>query len=209
VASGFNTDVQVGSQTFHVQTEGRGPASLPTSSLIDTAVYLNGMVVYRRSTSYEPADKSLEFTPEALKQRVEEQHREVIQGLRSNAFDAEIAQSVEDAKRAPGIQVCLLNPKSWLANGKVALDLEIVRRTDRRPEEGARAVALIEGAGPSLVHTGISDAQGKVHIEFPLSARAQPQASLTLVIQAQTDYGRDEIRFAVRPRRKEPAADPV
>jgi hypothetical protein len=167
------------------------------------------MVVYRRSTSYEPADQSLEFTPKALKQRVEEQHREVIQGLRSSAFDAEIAKSVEDAKRAPGIQVCLLNPKSWLANGKVSLDLEILRRADRRPEEGARAVALIEGAGPSLVHSGISDAQGKVQIEFPLSARAQPQASLTLVIQAQTDYGRDEIRFAVRPRRKEPAADPV
>jgi hypothetical protein len=205
VASGFNTDVPVGSQTFHVQTEDRGPAS----PFIDTAIYLAGMVVYRRSTSYESAAKSPEFTPETLKQRVEEQHRLVIQELRSNMFEAEIAKSVEDAKKAPGIQVRLLNTKSWLANGKVTLDLEILRRADRRPEEGARAVALIEGAGPSLVHSAMSDAQGKAHIEFPLPARIQAQANLTLVIQAQTAYGQDEIRFAVRPRRKEPAADRV
>jgi hypothetical protein len=204
VAAGFNTDVPLGSQTFHVQTEGRGP-----SQLIDTAIYLNGMVVYRRSTSYESAAKSPEFTAEALKQRVEEQHRAVIQELRSNVFDAEIAKSVEDAKQAQGIQVRLVNPKSWLANGKATLDLEILRRADRRPEEGARAVALIDGAGPSLVHSGISDAQGKAHIEFPLPARAHAQGDLTLVIQAQTAYAQDEIRFAVRARRKEPAADRI
>jgi hypothetical protein len=29
------------------------------------------------------------------------------------------------------------------------------------------------------------------------------------VIQAQADYGQDEIRFAVRARRKEPSADRV
>jgi hypothetical protein len=213
VSFGFNTDVQVDSQTFHVQTEGRGPASAPAlspaSSLIDTAVYLNGMVVYRRSTSDESIAKSPEFTPEALKHRVEEQHRAVIQELRSNTLDAEIAKSVEDAKRAPGIQVRLLNPKSWLSSGKVTLDVEIFRRADRRPEEGARAMALIEGAGPSSIHSAISDVQGKAHIEFPLPARTEAQADLTLVIQAQTDYGQDEIRFAVRARRKEPAADRV
>lgn len=203
MSSGFNTDIQMGSQTFHVQTEDRGPAS----SLIDTAIYLMGMVIHRRSTSYESIAKSPEFTAEALKHRVEEQHRAVIQELRSNMFEAEIAKSVEDAKRGPGIQVRLLNPKSWLSSGKVALELEILRRADRQPEEGARAVALIEGAGPSLVHSGISDAQGKAHIEFPLPARTQ--ADLTLVIQAHTDYARDEIRFAVRARRKQPAADRV
>ena len=203
MASGFNSDVQVGSQTFHVQTEDRGPAA----PFIDTAIYLNGMVVYRRSTSYESFAKSPEFNPESLKQRVEEQHRAVVQELRSNTFEAEIAKSVEDANRAPGIQVRLLNPKSWLSNGKVTLELEILRRADRQPEQGARAVALIEGAGPSLVHCGISDAQGKAHIEFPLAARSQSQANLTLVIQAQADYGQDEIRFAVRARRKEPAGE--
>jgi len=201
VSSGFNTDVEVGSQTFHVQTELRGPAS----SLIDTAIYLKGMVVHRRSTSYASVANSSEFTPQAVKHRVEEQHRAIIQELRCNMFEAEIAKSVEDAKKARGIQVRLLNPKSWLSSGKVTLDLEILRRADTRPEAGARASALIEGAGPSSIHSGVSDAQGKAHIEFSLPALAR--ANRTLVIQAETDYARDEIRFAVRARRKEPAAD--
>jgi hypothetical protein len=50
MSSGFNTDVQVGEQLFHVQTEDRGP----NPYVIDTAVYRSGRVLLRRSTDYEP-----------------------------------------------------------------------------------------------------------------------------------------------------------
>ena len=48
MSSGFNTDIKVGEQVFHVQTEDRGPARL----VLDTMVYHNGMVLYRRAANY-------------------------------------------------------------------------------------------------------------------------------------------------------------
>ena len=79
MSSGFNTDVQIGSQVFHVQTEDRGPAH----PVIDTVVYQNGRVLHRRSSNYRHFVESDEFNHEGLRDRVEEQHRSVIEDLRS------------------------------------------------------------------------------------------------------------------------------
>ena len=48
MSSGFNTDVKLGNQVFHVQTEDRGPAH----PVIDTAVYQNGRILHRRAFNY-------------------------------------------------------------------------------------------------------------------------------------------------------------
>jgi hypothetical protein len=199
MSSGFNTDIQVGEQVLHVQTEDRGP----NPYVIDTAVYRSGRVLLRRSTDYEHFAKSPEFNGEDLRERVEEQHRCVIEDLRSGEFDAEIAAATEKAARTSGIEVQLLNPRSWLMGGKVSLDLAILRRADRQPEGGAQVEASIEGA-QDQPHTGTSDGQGRATIEFPLPPLGKGE--LTLVIQACGGSGRDEIRFAMRSKPKAPPA---
>jgi hypothetical protein len=198
MGSGFNTDVEVGERLFHVQTEDRGPQS----PVIDTAVYQNGRVLYRRSSNYEHFAKSSEFSVEDLRERVEEQHRCVIEDIRSGELDAEIAAAGEKAARAGGIEVQLLNTKSWLRAGNISLDLEILRRADRQPEAGAEVEASIEGAAQGAPHTGTSDKQGRARIEFPLPAPGKGE--LTLVIKARAASGKDEIRFAMRPKSKAP-----
>ena len=200
MSSGFNTDVQVGEQIFHVQTEDRGP----NPYIIDTAVYQNGRVLYRCSSDYEHFAKSSEFDVEDLRERVEEQHRCVIEDLRCGELDAEIAAASEKAMRTAGIEVQLLNPKSCLAGGNISLDLEILRRADRQPEEGARVEASIEGSRQDVPHIGTSDNRGRARIEFPLPALGK--GKLTLVIQARTGSGKDEIRFAMRSKPKAPPA---
>src|ERR1700732_1106753 len=124
MSSGFNTDVRVGERVFHVQTEDRGPA-VPA---IDTVVYQSGRVLHRRSSSYQEFAASEVFSSDELQRRVEGQHRAVIDELRSGALDAEIAAAAQQAARALGIQVQLLNPGSWLSGGHVSLDIEILRR---------------------------------------------------------------------------------
>ncbi len=200
MSAGFNTDVQVGEHTFHVQTEDRGP----NPCVIDTAVYQRGRVLFRRSTNYEHFANSSEFDAEDLRERVEEQHRCVIEDLRCGELDAEIATAAEKSARAAGIEVQLLNPKSWLTGGNISLDLEIVRRVDRQPEAGARVEASIEGARQDEAHTGTSDGRGRAKIEFPLPTLGK--GDLTLVIQASAVSGKDEIRFSMRSKPKAPPA---
>lgn len=202
MSSGFNTDVRVGSQVFHVQTEDRGPTHL----VIDTAVYQSGRVLHRRSFNYEQLVASDSSGAEELRKRVEDQHRAVIDDIRSGTLDAEFAAATEQAYRAGGIQVQLLNPSSWLSAGNVSLDVEILRRTDRQPEPGAEVEAVIEGALEDARHSATCDRQGRVKIQFPLPPLGK--GDLALVIQARTDAGKDEIRFMMRSRAKAPLAEP-
>jgi len=205
MSSGFNTDVQLDGQTFHVQTEDRGPDPY----VIDTAVYQNGRVLYRRSTDYAHFAQSSEFDSEDLRERVEEQHRCVIEDLRDGLLDAEIAAATaetaaQEAARAAGIELQLLNPRSWLCSGTVSLDLIIRRRGDRQPEEGAHVEAFIEGASGDVPHIAAADGRGRATIEFPLPALGK--GDLTLIIQARAGASRDEIRFAMRTKSKAPAS---
>ncbi|MFZ0980586.1 MAG: hypothetical protein WAN23_14395 [Candidatus Acidiferrales bacterium] len=203
MSSGFNTDVRVGDHVFHVQTEDRGP----NRPIIDTMVYQNGRIFHRRSSDYREFRDSAEFSDELLRHRVEEQHRVVIAELRDGPLAGEMAAALEKTGVAGGIQLQLLNPGSWLSAGNVSLDLEIVRRSDRQPQVGARVHAVIEGALTDGHHTGTTDDRGRVQIQFPLPPLGK--GDLALVIQAKTSAGKDEIRFTMRSRAMtSPAAPP-
>ena len=132
MSSGFNTDVQVGDRVFHVQTEDRGPPILDRYNGVSKR---KG----RPATSIElrPLCGISEFNADELRERVEEQHRALIEDLRSGVLDEEIAATAKEEDGQGGIQVQLLNPESWLSAGNVSLDLEILRRADGQPEAGA------------------------------------------------------------------------
>lgn len=199
MSSGFNTDIEVGGRVFHVQTEDRGPEYF----VIDTAVYHNGQVLYRHSRSYEHFAKSAEFNRQDLRERVEEQHRCVIEDLQSGVLDAEVAAGLQKVARSAGIQVQLVNTKSWLSSGEVSLELETVRRADLTPEPDVEVEVTIEGAGQDASYCGRSDNCGRLVLRFPLPSLGKDD--LTLVIRASSEAGHDEIRFGVRAKPKVPA----
>ena len=203
MSSGFNTDIKVGEQVFHVQTEDRGPSH----PAIDTLVYQSGRILHRKSSNYEDFAGSPSFTPDLLHQRVQDQHRAVIEALRSGALDVEIAaaEAASQAARPAGIQIQLLNPGSWLSAGKVSLELEVSRRNDRRPQVGAQVDATIEGALRDGTHSTQSDESGRAQIQFPLPPLGK--GDLALVIQAKADAHKDEIRFSMRTRQKPAEAE--
>src|SRR5580704_8122662 len=107
MSSGFNTDVRLGEQVFHIQTEDYGPGR----SMIDTAVYQNGRVLYRRLSDYGDFALSSAFSESSLREKVERQHRAVIEDLRSGRLEADISAALKEANRAGVIQVELLNTR--------------------------------------------------------------------------------------------------
>jgi hypothetical protein len=197
MSSGFNTDVRVGERVYHVQTEDRGPSH----PVIDTAVYQNGRVLHRRSSNYSDFAATAEFNPDALRRRVEEQHRAVMEELRAGTL-AEVSATAEKADSPGAIQLQLLNPHSWISAGIVSLDLEIVGRNDRKPQAGVAIEATVEGALRDGCHIGTTDGQGRVQIRFPLPPLGK--GDLALVILARADAGKDELRFTMRSRSNAP-----
>lgn len=203
MSSGFNTDVSRGERVFHVQTEDRGPQH-PS---IDTVVYRNGYILHRHSWNYSEIAGKPDFSPDDLKQRVEAQHRSVIEALRDGNLDAEIAAAEEEAVRAAGIQVQLLNPGSWLAAGKVSLEIGIVRRADKEPVSGANIHASIAGALNKESHGATSDDNGRAIIQFDLPPLGN--GDLALVIDAQCEALKDQVRFSMRSRARTVQTEPA
>lgn len=189
---GFNTDVKVGSVVYHVQTEDRGATVNP---VIDTTIYCKGHIVHRRVNSYRDFLNTPEFSDAALRLRLEEQHRGIIDELRSGALHVE---QPEAAQAKTGVQVQLLNPASWLSAGTASLQIEVKSKKDGQPLAEARVTAHLDGISGPVEFQAATGADGRTLITFPMP-RLGPGGT-ELVIRAAASAGQDEIRYALRPK---------
>ena len=199
---GFNTDLRVGNAVYHVQTEDRGDVN----PVIDTTIYSKGRILHRRVSSYKEFRETPEFNPTALRQRLEEQHRAVIDELRSGALALEQPQaaSAPAAKVAPapptpaGIQVQLMNPASWLAAGTATLKLEVKSKGSGEAVSNAEIQVTVTGAKGPVDFSVKTDSAGRAELSFPLP-RMGPGGT-DLAIRAKSAAGEDEIRYSLKPK---------
>jgi hypothetical protein len=187
---GYNSKVQVADGLYDVQTEERGAAH----PFIDTVVLLSGQVLHKRSVDYSDLLVAGAADPETLRDRVERQHLDVLAALRSGTLSLQPIVSPGNA-----IQVKLLNSATWLANGKVALEIQVRTRSDGHAVAGADVDAEIEGAsGGRVRYGGKSDAEGRVRLEFAFPQLLNATAA-ALVISAHAGRVQDRLRYSLKP----------
>ncbi|MFN3413573.1 MAG: hypothetical protein ACK42L_05875 [Thermoanaerobaculum sp.] len=80
--TGFNTDIEYGGTTYHVQTEDRGGKN----PLIESLIYVGGEILASRRTEYRNlleagADEN------AIRILMERQHRAIVEAIRSGRLD--------------------------------------------------------------------------------------------------------------------------
>ena len=214
---GHNSNLKLGNITFHVQTEDRGE----THALLDTTVYYRGRVLHRRTNNYFdllPLDEDRE---QALKLRLEEQHRMVIEEIRSGALQLPIppdppappaippvAQSFTPEAPEPfsletqTMHLTLVNAKTWLS-GKHA-NLEIVLKDHNgNPMPDAEVKVELQGAELTNIYHGRTGAQGEAKIEFDLPRITGSEPAL--MIEAEKNGTRGQLRFALRAKPRVPS----
>jgi hypothetical protein len=77
VLTGFNTDIQYGGSTYHVQTEDKGESNPQIESL----VYAHGEILYSRRTAYhELLEQGVK--PNAVATLMERQHHSIVEAIR-------------------------------------------------------------------------------------------------------------------------------
>ncbi|HEX9759333.1 MAG TPA: hypothetical protein VGA40_00360 [Candidatus Acidoferrales bacterium] len=190
---GFNTDVKVGPVVYHVQTEDRGAGN----PVIDTTIYCKGHILHRRVNSYKDLLGTPEFNDASLRQRLEEQHRAIIDELRSGALTLELPEALQPPA---GLQVQLLNPASWLKAGTASLQIEVKSKKAGKTAAGASVHVKLDGANGPVEFRAAADDAGRVDISFPMP-RLGPGGT-ELVIHAKGPAGEDEIRYSLRPKSK-------
>lgn len=205
---GHNTNVTVGQTVYHVQTEDRGTAN----ALIDTTVHCRGRVLHRRTNSYFdllPLDADREL---ALKLRLDEQHRNVIEEIRSGVLQlsppaipaAPYIPPAVAPPQSPAISLELLNATSWLAGRRASLHLRVSRMSSGHPAPGARVSARVEGSAERSEFLGETSADGCTQIEFDMPRLSGEE--IALVVEAIDGEARAQLRYQLRAKPKVPAA---
>lgn len=193
---GFNTEIRVGEHACHVQTEVRRHGN----SHVETVVYVRGRVIHRRSEECADLAAASGASEEAIRRCVEAQHRAVIADLRAGAIAAEPGKK-KPAAPAPGIEVHLLNPASWVAGGTATLEIEVLSRGDRRPLPSAHIEVTLEGAHGPIRYAGKSDERGRAQLSFPMPRLGPGGAELAIHAAAESEV--DEVRYALRTKPRE------
>jgi len=190
---GHNTNVTVGGTAYHIQTEDRGVSH----ALIDTTVYFRGRVLHRRTNNYFdllPLDTDRE---QALKLRLDEQHRNVVEDIRSGALHLPLPQ--EDKAAPPkSLLLELTNSKTWLSGKRAALHVSVRNQDGGTPVENARVAARIDGAAEAHEFTAQTASDGRVHLEFDMPRLAS--ADVALVIEATNGNVKAHLRFSLRAK---------
>ena len=205
---GHNSNVEARGTTYHVQTEDRGT----TNALIDTTVYFNGRVLHRRTNNYFDLLPLNPGREQALKVRLDEQHRAVVEELRTGALhlalprEEKAAASSATPATASAIGVLsleLINAKTWLTGKRALLQIG-VRNEERQPVSGATVVARVDGAAEATQFSAKTGGSGQAQFEFdmPRLAGAEP----ALVIEASKANVRGHLRFQLRGKRRVPSA---
>jgi hypothetical protein len=205
---GHNSNVKAGDTTYHVQTEDRGA----TNALIDTTVYFRGRVLHRRTNNYFDLLPLNADSEQALKQRLDEQHRAVVEELRTGALHLALPQDEKDSALAAApdyasahkvLLLELINAKTWLSGKRASLQIAVRNQTNQAVE-GARVTARVDGAAEILEYSSETGPFGHAQFEFDMPRLAGADAAL--LIEALHGNARGYLRFQLRTKPRVPSA---
>jgi hypothetical protein len=203
---GHNSNVTVGTDVVHVQTEDRGA----NHAFIDTTVHWKGRVLHRRTNNYNdllPLDAERET---ALKARLDDQHKSVIEEIRTGALKlpfptppaapatAQAPSAVKAAIVAPLIlKVELINARTWLVGKHATLQI-VVKDGTGAVIAGAEARARVEGAENPEEYSARTGDDGGVTLQFEMPKLNGPEVAL--VIEASHGVAKGHLRFQLRAK---------
>lgn len=202
---GHNSNVDVGTDVVHVQTEDRGA----NHAFIDTTVHWKGRVLHRRTNNYLdllPLDGEKE---NALKARLDDQHRAVIEDIRTGALQltfpaaptAATPVQAPVARKAPSVapvlKVELTNAKSWLVGKHATLQL-MLRDAAGNPVAGVETKARVEGAENRTEFSTLTAEDGCALLQFEIPKLSGPEVAL--VIEARHGEAKGHLRFQLRAK---------
>jgi hypothetical protein len=201
---GHNSNVTVGGDVVHVQTEDRGAGH----AFIDTTVHWHGRVLHRRTNNYLdllPLDGDKE---DALKARLDDQHRAVIEEIRTGALKLTFpAPPTAPQKLGPlgnprpvapaALKVELINPKTWLSGRQATLQL-MVRDAAGNAIAGAETKVRVEGVESPAEFSALTGNDGGAMLQFEMPQLSG--AEVALAIEASRNGAKGHLRFQLRAK---------
>lgn len=142
--TGFNTDIEYGGTTYHVQTEDRGEKN----PLIESLIYVGGEILASRRTEYR---NLLEAGADemAIRLLMERQHRAIVEAIRAGRLDLLTQPAASDESDTTVVRRSPLAPPSRPTTPSRSLD-EVIAQWLEEQKRGESILLQVEG-GQRLV----------------------------------------------------------
>lgn len=200
---GHNTNLTVGEAHYHVQTEDRGTSH----AFIETTVYERGRLLHKRTIDYRnmlPLDAAKQAS---LKQRLDEQHRAVVEEIRSGALKLTVAEAkpvvpvapAVEAQPGPRLKLRIMNGADWLKAGKATLKVRVTDELGNSLPK-ARVVAKMEGTAEPVEVSSMTDMEGIAGLEFAMPKFTVADPFLVLEANWGPVLGRMRLQLKARPK---------
>jgi hypothetical protein len=183
--------------------------------------------MHRRTNNYHDLIPLNPDRQEALRLRLNEQHRATVEEIRSGALylatqpvasrpqaQATAASSTPVANNAPAsnfaspLKLELRNARTWLMAKQAKLEIYVLDHSGQ-PQQGAKVTAHIEGAATPEEFSSETNSEGQTEISFPMPRLSTGDAALVIeawqqaqggVMNRVTNHGK--LRFSLRSKPK-------
>ncbi len=187
---GFNTDVHINDVTYHVQTEDRGGKN----PVVDSMIYVGGKIVERVRKPYNPEA----VTQPEIEAMVRNQHRELLESIRSGTFVASAQTASQPLPPPSGYGLRLMNPDGIAGDGQFRFEFAVWNRTRAEPAQGASLDVRWMPDGEPVREIALqSGDEGEAVACFPIP---EGEREITLLVCVQGSEGREIAKFRIRPR---------
>ncbi len=216
MVTGFNTDVQHGDKTYHVQTEDRGLQN----PIIETLIYMGGEILAARRSSYaDLLEKGID--EKDIAERIESQHNRMILDIRegkyenkqirpfgvgiisNKSFDEVVLEWLKSQAATERIALQMIGSDGFVEGGTARLDLLVSRASTGQGVAWAKVkVKLISTVDkPRTLVEGATDDAGQVSLSCPLPVLEEGTAAL--IVQASSGKESAELKQMIKkPARK-------
>lgn len=205
---GHNTNVEQAGTQFHVQTEDRGTAT----ALIDTTVYCRGRVVHRRTHNYFDLLPLDEARSVELKQRLDAQHRAIVEQIRSGDLllsppPAAPVPAAAPPVPPPALVLDLINARDWLKGKRATLQIAVKHR-DGQAVAFAKVKVRVDGAASPAEFSAETGLHGRAEIAFDMPKLAAAEPSIVIEATEGANMGGaspGHLRFHLKAKPRVPA----
>jgi hypothetical protein len=167
---------------------------------------MSGRVIHKRSTSYEQyaAGVDEKELAQKLHERLALQHREVIAQLEAGIIPipGKLESAAKKTEDENGLELHLLNPKTWFTSGFVVLEISLEEKLSRQKIADAEVQVFLEHEKHRTPCAETrTDTQGFAMLKFSMPADAADGSSL--VVRATDNVLFGELRFRLKSKRRE------
>ena len=172
---GFNTDVKHGETVYHVQSEAR-----QSDLLVQTLVFVKGLCVGKRATSYAGKAAAPDFSDQAIHELLKAQHRAVVDAINAGNMESALG-TTGDIQDIGGSGLSLNWIKSEPIAGQSSITLHFQVTDSGQAVASAEVVSRVgSGSDAAVIGRAKSDGAGNVQMQITMTEALKREGAITV-----------------------------